>query len=91
MATKNGCNEASQLLLANGAFVEAKANVCFLDQLTFLGLICIQIMDNNSWFNLYSNHGYGGIVFEFPIVFYCHFCTEWNDSIAPSCLALTLS
>lgn len=26
MAAKNGCNEAVQLLLANGAFVEAKAN-----------------------------------------------------------------
>ncbi|KAF7112749.1 hypothetical protein RHSIM_RhsimUnG0196500 [Rhododendron simsii] len=26
MASKNGCNEAAQLLLANGAFVEAKAN-----------------------------------------------------------------
>ncbi|PSS15594.1 Protein CfxQ like [Actinidia chinensis var. chinensis] len=26
MAAKNGCNEAAQLLLANGAFVEAKAN-----------------------------------------------------------------
>lgn len=30
MASKNGCNEAAQLLLANGAFVEAKANVCFV-------------------------------------------------------------
>lgn len=30
MAAKNGCNEAAQLLLAHGAFVEAKANVNFL-------------------------------------------------------------
>lgn len=29
MAAKNGCNEAAKLLLAHGAFVEAKANVNF--------------------------------------------------------------
>jgi ankyrin repeat protein len=29
MAAKNGCTEAARLLLAHGAFVEAKANVCF--------------------------------------------------------------
>lgn len=28
MAAKNGCNEAAKLLLAHGAFIEAKANVC---------------------------------------------------------------
>lgn len=27
MAAKNGCNEAARLLLAHGAFIEAKANV----------------------------------------------------------------
>lgn len=27
MAAKNGCNEAARLLLARGAFIEAKANV----------------------------------------------------------------
>ncbi|KAF7819815.1 Protein cfxQ like [Senna tora] len=30
MAAKNGCNEAARLLLAHGAYVEAKANVNFL-------------------------------------------------------------
>ena len=30
MAAKNGCNEATRLLLAHGAFVEAKANVPFM-------------------------------------------------------------
>lgn len=29
MAAKNGCNEAAKLLLAHGAFVEAKANVSY--------------------------------------------------------------
>lgn len=29
MAAKNGCNEAAKLLLAHGAFVEARANVNF--------------------------------------------------------------
>lgn len=28
MAAKNGCNEAAKMLLAHGALVEAKANVC---------------------------------------------------------------
>jgi hypothetical protein len=30
MAAKNGCSEAARLLLAHGAIIEAKANVCFL-------------------------------------------------------------
>ncbi|KAJ6381836.1 hypothetical protein OIU77_030490 [Salix suchowensis] len=29
MAAKNGCSEAARLLLAHGAFIKAKANVCF--------------------------------------------------------------
>lgn len=33
MAAKNGCNAAAQLLLAHGAIVEAKANVCSLASL----------------------------------------------------------
>ncbi|KAJ6698828.1 hypothetical protein OIU79_012172 [Salix purpurea] len=31
MAAKNGCSEAARLLLAHGAFIKAKANVCFLE------------------------------------------------------------
>lgn len=30
MAAKNGCNDAARVLLAHGAFVEAKANVRLL-------------------------------------------------------------
>jgi ankyrin repeat protein len=30
MAAKNGCSDAARLLLAHGAFIEAKANVIFL-------------------------------------------------------------
>jgi ankyrin repeat protein len=32
MAAKNGCSDAARLLLAHGAFVEAKANVLFFCQ-----------------------------------------------------------
>ena len=30
MAAKNGCNGAAKMLLAHGASIEAKANVCIL-------------------------------------------------------------
>ena len=30
MAARNGCSDAARLLLAHGAFIEAKANVFFL-------------------------------------------------------------
>ena len=47
MAAKNGCTEAARLLLAQGAFVEAKANVCFHGtMLSVFGLF--QIM-NKLW------------------------------------------
>lgn len=51
MASKNGCNEAAQLLLANGAFVEAKANVCFVP--LFICLSCLnfdEILDVDNAF-----------------------------------------
>lgn len=35
MAAKNGCNEAAKLLLARGASIEAKANVCILLMFAF--------------------------------------------------------
>ncbi|MBA0874858.1 hypothetical protein Goshw_023120 [Gossypium schwendimanii] len=38
MAAKNGCNEAARLLLVHGAFIEAKANVIFLNGMTPLHL-----------------------------------------------------
>ena len=43
MADKNGCNEAARLLLAHGAFVEAKANVPLLDYFSFKFFICFPI------------------------------------------------
>ena len=43
MAAKNGCTEAARLLLARGAFIEAKASVCFHGtMLSVFGLIQIK-------------------------------------------------
>ena len=38
MAAKNGCHDAARLLLARGAFIEAKANVPSLN--TLLSIVC---------------------------------------------------
>lgn len=43
MAAKNGCNEAAKILLAHGASIEAKANVCILVILASSGSFCPEI------------------------------------------------
>lgn len=47
MAAKNGCNEAAKMLLAHGASLEAKANVCpFLVPFLFSSMgmeICVKL------------------------------------------------
>lgn len=39
MAAKNGCNDATRLLLAHGAFIESKANVLFHHLSTLLQIM----------------------------------------------------
>ena len=59
MAAKNGCNEAAQLLLAHGAVVEAKANVCFLASLVsfFFFLWNLVFLELSSYNVLFMQNG----------------------------------
>lgn len=72
MAAKNGCNEATKVLLAHGAHVEAKANVCIFTASIVIGL--------------------GACVSQSVLIFiFMWLFAEWDDSVAPCCLAFTTS
>jgi hypothetical protein len=77
MAAKNGCTEAARLLLAHGAFVEAKANVCFHG--TMLSVFgSFQIKNKNC--------GKQFLIQTF--LFTCLIHAEWNDTVTPCSLVL---
>lgn len=79
MAAKNGCTDAARLLLAHGAFIEAKANVHIL--MTFFSgsfrRICIK---DQELARLPPDQ-----TFLFQMLLHA----EWNDTITSSCLVLT--
>lgn len=79
MAAKNGCNDAARLLLAHGAFVEAKANVLFLALLNLI-FSWFKIKNKKCGSALFSNLSY----FNFFVLVHA----EWDDTIAPCCLVL---
>lgn len=76
MAAKNGCNESAKILLAHGASIEAKANVCIFIIRASSGCFCLEIE------KLY-------LLPNLLLLLFFH--AEWNDSVAPCCLALTSS
>ena len=82
MAAKNGCNEAAQMLLAHGAFVEAKANVRFLAR-CLLYFFVFEYHKRNGTYKWYQ--------FLPFISFFASFHSEWDVTVAPCCLALTSS
>ncbi|KAK4759778.1 hypothetical protein SAY87_022909 [Trapa incisa] len=45
MAAKNGCADTARLLLAHGAFIEAKANVNGLVTVTFINYLILQLIN----------------------------------------------